>query len=114
MRVDFRAEDIRFPRDIETGLYRIIREAVHNARKHSDTSRLRVTVNSEDSWLSVEVKDWGKGFSQIHQDMSGKRGTGLLSIRKRAELLKGTCDIQSDPGQGTTVLVRVPVGTTRE
>jgi PAS domain S-box-containing protein len=108
LKVDFKADDIRLPKDIETGLYRIIHEAVFNARKHSNTKRLRVRINSVNGLVKVEVKDWGKGFAQAHLDSSKKRGTGLFSICKRAELMKGACDIQSAPGQGTTVYVEIP------
>jgi PAS domain S-box-containing protein len=109
LKVEFKADDVRLPRDIETGLYRIIHEAVANARKHSNTKQLRIKIQSENDWLQVEVKDWGKGFDQSYLDMCQRRGTGLFSIRKRAELLKGICDIQSKPGQGTTVSVKIPL-----
>jgi PAS domain S-box-containing protein len=114
LKVEFKADDIRLPRDIETGLYRIIHEAVFNARKHSKTRRLRVRINSVNGLVKVEVKDWGKGFAQAHLDSSKRRGTGLFSIRKRTELMKGTCDIKSAPGQGTTVYVEVPFAPAKE
>jgi PAS domain S-box-containing protein len=108
LKIDFKADAIRLSKDIETGLYRIIHEAIANARKHADTRRLRVKINSEDGGVRVEVRDWGKGFDQVHLDRARRRGTGLFSIRKRAELLKGTCEIQSKPGEGTTVCVDIP------
>ncbi len=108
LKIDFKADAIRFPRDVEVGLYRIIHEAVFNARKHADTRQLRVKINSEDAGVRVEVRDWGKGFDQAYLARARKRGTGLFSIRKRAELLKGTCEIQSKPGEGTTVRVEIP------
>ena len=109
MKIDFKADAIRLPKDIETGLYRINHEAVFNARKHADTKRLRVKINSEDERVKVEVRDWGKGFDQAYLDRARRRGTGLFSIRKRAELMQGACEIQSEPGQGTTVRVEIPV-----
>lgn len=111
LKIDFKADAIRLPKDIETGLYRIIREAVFNARKHANTKQLRVKINSEDARVKVEVRDWGKGFDQAYLDRARRRGTGLFSIRKRAELMKGACEIQSEPGQGTTVRVEIPVNT---
>jgi PAS domain S-box-containing protein len=112
LKIDFKADAIRLPKDIETGLYRIIREAVFNARKHANTKQLRVKISSEDERIRVEVRDWGKGFDQAYLDRARKRGTGLFSIRKRAELMKGACEIQSEPGQGTTVRVEIPVSAT--
>jgi signal transduction histidine kinase len=105
--IEFKADAIRLPKDTETGLYRIIHEAITNARKHADTKRLRIRLTSTNDQVEVEVRDWGIGFNYNSQDVSGRRGTGLLSIRKRAELLQGTCDIQSAPGQGTTVRVQI-------
>lgn len=107
-KVEFEAEAVRLPADIETGLYRIVHEAVTNARKHAESNRLRVSIASADDRLKVEVRDWGKGFNYNPQDVSRKRGTGLLSMRKRAELLQGACDIRSSPGQGTAVRIEIP------
>ena len=113
-KIDFKANAIRLPHDIETGLYRIIREAITNARKHADTKRLRIRITLVDNRVKVEVRDWGVGFDYNPRDMLGRRSTGLLSMRKRAELLQGTCDIQSTTGQGTMVSVEVPFGSLKE
>ena len=112
--IDFKADAIRLPRDVETGLYRIIHEAITNSRKHAQTKRLRVSITSADNRVKVEVRDWGVGFDYNPRDMLGRRSTGLLSMRKRAELLQGTCDIQSTTGQGTMVSVEVPFGSLKE
>ncbi len=107
-KVDFKTDAIRLPRDVETGLYRIIHEAITNARKHADTKHVRVRISSVDERVEVEVRDWGVGFNYNPQDMSRRRGTGLLSMRRRAELLQGACDIQSTPGEGTTIRTEIP------
>ena len=112
--VDFKADTIRLPRDMETGLYRIIREAITNARKHAATKRLRIRLTSANGQMKVEIKDWGVGFNYDPRDLSRRRGTGLLSIGKRAELLQGTCNIQSILGQGTVVKVEVPFSGDKE
>ena len=110
-KIDFKADAIRPPQDVETGLYRIIHEAITNARKHADTKRLRIRITSTDDKVRVEVRDWGVGFDYNPQDVSRKQSTGLLSMRKRAELLQGICDIQSTAGQGTVVSVEIPFGS---
>lgn len=107
-KVDFKADAIRLPRDVETGLYRIIHEAITNARKHAETKRLRVTITSVDDQVKVEVRDWGVGFDYNPQDVSGKQSTGLLSMCRRAEILQGACDIQSTRGKGTVISVEIP------
>ncbi len=106
---DFKADVVRLPADIEAGLYRIIHEAITNARKHANTKRLRIRISSRGNRVKVEVRDWGVGFNYDLQNMSPGHSTGLLSMRKRAELLQGVCDIQSSPGQGTTVHVEIPL-----
>jgi len=110
-KVDFKADAIRLPRNVETGLYRIIHEAITNARKHADTKRLRITITSADDQMKVEVKDWGVGFNYSPEGLLRRGGAGLFSMRKRAELLQGTCNIQSIPGQGTVVSVEIPFGS---
>ena len=114
LKVDFKADAIRLPEDVETGLYRIIREAITNARKYADTKRLLISITSVDARVKVEVRDWGVGFDYNPRDISSRRGTGLLSMRKRAELLQGTCHIQSIPGQGTVVNVEIPFSGHKE
>ncbi|MBI2304662.1 MAG: sensor histidine kinase [Chloroflexi bacterium] len=109
--VDFTADPIRLPHDVETGLYRIIHEAITNVRKHADSKRLRVNIASNAEKVMVEVVDWGTGFIGVNYDrpnVYGRRTNGLFSMRRRAELLGGACDIRSVPGQGTQVLVNIP------
>jgi len=108
-KVDFKADAIRLPEDVETGLYRIIREAITNARKHAHTKRLRISITLADDRVKVEVRDWGIGFNYNPRDISNRRGTGLISMRKRAESLWGTCHILSVPGQGTVISVEIPL-----
>jgi len=113
-KIDFKADAIRLPEDVETGLYRIIHEAITNARKHAATKRLRIRITSADDQVKAEVRDWGVGFNYDSRDMSQRRVTGLLSMRKRAELLQGTCNIQSILGQGTVVNVEIPFSGYKE
>jgi len=112
--IDFKADAVSLARGVETGLYRIIHEAITNVRKHADTKRLRVRITKADDQIRIEVEDWGVGFNNKPGDMSNKNGTGLLSMRRRAALLQGACDIQSSPGQGTTVRVEIPLAAYRE
>ena len=112
--VDFKTDAISLAQDVETGLYRIIHEAITNTRKHADTKRLSVRISTADDRVKVEVRDWGIGFNYNPRDISKRHGTGLLSMSRRAELLQGACDIQSNPGQGTTVRVEIPSSSYRE
>ncbi len=112
--IDFKADDLKLSQDVKVGLYRIIHEAITNARKHAHTKRVHLSIRAADNQVRVEVRDWGVGFNYNPADTSRKRRTGLLSIRKRAELLQGVCHIQSHSGKGTTVRVEIPLSGYRE
>jgi len=83
-------------------------------RKHAETKRLGIRITSTNDQVKVEVRDWGIGFNYDPQAIGRRKGTGLISMRKRAELLQGTCDIESTPGQGTTVRVEISSSSYRE
>jgi signal transduction histidine kinase len=87
--------------------FRIVQEALTNAAKHSQTERVRISLATEGGCLVVGVRDWGIGFdpASVQQDPPG---VGLRSLCARARLLGGTCDINSAPGEGTQVTVRLP------
>ena len=97
-----------FPRTLSgrfgTELVRIIREALNNARRHSQAKNVRVVlgVGGNDCW--AEVADDGQGF----EPRSSRRGVGMSSMQERAEALGGEVEVESEPGKGTRVLVRLP------
>jgi len=95
----------------EAALFRIVQEALTNAWKHAQTSRMRIEFTTTDTpgpALSMIIKDWGVGFQPAQTPKSLPR-LGLLSMRDRARMLGGTCTIDSCPGQGTTVHVHIPL-----
>lgn len=91
---------------LENAVYRIIQEAVTNARQHSGSDRIEVTLALEEDFLHLAVQDWGRGF-----DVKQKKGKamGLRGIKKRAKLLGGRAKIESETGRGTRVLVDLPL-----
>lgn len=97
--------------DEETAIFRIIQEALSNARKHASTPRVRVEMHLEDApghTLAVVIQDWGRGF-QPDTLPTTPQHLGLSGMRERAQQLGGTCVIDSHLGQGTTVRVRIPL-----
>jgi len=109
-KIDFAADHIRPGKEIETALYRIIHEAFINIRKHARTDHVSVELRQSGKEIVAQVRDWGVGFElKPLWSWASQRGTGLLSMLRRAELLGGECHIESSPGQGTTVTVKVPV-----
>jgi signal transduction histidine kinase len=91
--------------ELETALYRITQEALTNATKHGQATRVVVEIHEEPTTVHLAVRDNGNGFDPDAQ--SG--GFGLLGIRERTELLDGELQIDSAPGKGTTLKVRLPV-----
>jgi|GEM_PF-1680332 len=96
------------PRHMEFAIYRIIREAVNNVRKHAKSPKLEVELRQEKERLVIRVKDWGIGFIPDKEEpSSSSRSIGLLSMRRRAELLGGTFKVNSSLGEGTEILVDI-------
>jgi len=109
-KIDFEADSFRLGKDVEIALYRIIHEALTNVRKHAKTNYVSVELRQCDKEIIVQVRDWGVGFElKPSWSWASQQGTGLLSMQRRAELAGGVCHIESSPGQGTTVTVKVPV-----
>lgn len=100
---------IPLPPAVETAVFRIIQEALANASRHAATSRLDLDLRREQGWLTLDVRDCGVGFV-ASSDRANRQGLGLVSMRERAQLLGGTCAIESQPGHGTRICVRLPLG----
>ena len=108
--LDFDADQVRFPKAVETALYRVIREAVTNVSKHSHATNVAVRIKQLDDDIVVEVQDNGVGFdiAGIEHD-AHRKGVGLPSMRKRVELLAGRFYVTSSAVRGTLVRVEVPL-----
>jgi len=100
----------RLPKEVEFALYRIAQGAIANVAWHSKAKTAIINLRLTSDEFVMEIEDDGKGFDAskpIQVDESG-HGRGLLSMKERASLLGGVCDIQSQPGKGTRIKVRVP------
>jgi signal transduction histidine kinase len=91
--------------DLETGVYRIVQEALTNAGKHGTAPRATVSVIEQDEQVHVIVRDDGRGFDQT----AVTAGFGLAGMRERVELLGGQLELSSVIGEGTTVTATLPV-----
>ncbi len=99
----------RLPPIVENNLLRIGQEAITNASKYAKPTRLDVTLTFEGRIVRLAVEDDGLGFMHGTQPRGDRRNFGLVGIKERAELLGGTAEIKSAPGQGTRVIVTVSV-----
>ena len=103
----------RLPLVVETTLYRLIQEALTNAAKHARPTRVNVLVVRTGRTIRCAIRDDGVGFDA--EDIFARRGDpslGLVGTRDRVEALGGTLGITSTPGQGTELLVLIPVDPT--
>ena len=99
--------DLRLPESVETAAFRILQEALTNARKHAGACRVEVALQRQAKWLVLDVRDSGGGLSA--GDGVEARGLGLQSMGERARLLGGTCEVRSEPNGGTLVHARLPL-----
>ena len=90
--------------ELETAIYRIVQEALTNAQKHGGARGATIQVQEDQASVHVTVQDDGRGFDTTAQT----RGFGLIGMHERADLLGGTLNIQSAPGNGTTVTGAFP------
>jgi len=103
--VDFEAEANLFvPAAEEVAILRVAQEALVNVAKHAHASLVSVRFGQRDGWLTLGIQDDGVGF-----EANGREGTGLGSMRGRAELLGGSLRVVGHPGSGTEVQMRLPV-----
>lgn len=94
-------------RDTGTQVYLIFREALNNILKHSNCEKLSVEFESRDSELRGSITDEGDGFDG--ESIAESAGVGLSSMRERARMVGGTLSIESIPGDGTAVIVQIPL-----
>jgi PAS domain S-box-containing protein len=101
----------RLPAELETHLYRITREALTNVLKHAQATRVSVILERRRDHLLAIVEDDGRGFDpeRVRRSASAEHKLGLFGMQERAALLGGTLSVESSPGHGTTVFVRVPL-----
>jgi signal transduction histidine kinase len=113
--VDFHSRGVteqRLAPELETTLYRITREALTNVFRHAKAKRVSVLVERRAEHVSLIVEDDGLGFDAAATlgDSTTQGKLGLLGMQERATLAGGSLEIESNPGAGTTVFVRLPLG----
>jgi ligand-binding sensor domain-containing protein/two-component sensor histidine kinase len=98
------SESVRLGVDVRRDLLLIFKEAVNNSARHSGCSRVDIDLCVEGPRLVLKLADNGSGFDTSRES----EGQGLMSMRRRAKRLKGTFEIESGSGAGTTVRLSIP------
>jgi signal transduction histidine kinase len=108
LKTEFRVDGVdHLPQATEEGLYRIAQEALNNALKHAHARRIGVYLRQNGDTLALEIADDGVGFEPVQASAQG--GMGLSAMGERIAQLGGRLKLESNPGQGTRVLVELQV-----
>jgi len=97
------------PPELRAILFRIAQEAIANARKHASATTIRVSIAGQDGGVRMVVTDDGHGFDVGVIESPEPGHIGLPTMIERAQLAGGRCEIESEPGQGTSVRVWLPL-----
>jgi signal transduction histidine kinase len=101
VKLDLRTER-RLPEPVEVAAYYVVSEALTNSAKHAHASVVNVELHADDAILRLAIRDDGIGGAD-------PQGSGLLGLRDRIHALGGTLQVTSPAGQGTTLLIEVPL-----
>jgi chemotaxis family two-component system sensor kinase Cph1 len=105
-------DERRLPPVVETTLYRVLQEALTNVVRHAEAKRVGVILRMAEQHVTMIIEDDGRGFGwegAEEADTPTARRLGLLGIRERLALVNGSLEIETSPGKGATVFVRIPV-----
>jgi signal transduction histidine kinase len=99
-------DDMPLDADLNTAFFRIFQETLTNIMRHANATQVVVRSSEEQGSVLLTVKDNGRGITAA--EINDTRSIGLVGMGERAALLGGAVTFQSEPGQGTTVTVRIP------
>jgi len=109
---EMKGAEERFQPEVEVTLFRVAQGAIGNVLKHSEANNARIVLECNANDCMLQIEDDGKGFDArklTKVDPSG-RGAGLFTMKERIKLVGGYCRVESQPGRGTRIKVRVPAG----
>jgi len=101
------SETIHAPPDIQLAAYRTAQEALTNISKHAHPGTVRIDLSDKEGVLTLEVTDDGRGIDP--QMLDKPKAFGLKGLHERARTVGGWLDISSRPGQGTSVILSIPL-----
>lgn len=95
--------------EVETAIYRVVQESLHNVAKHSNAHFVTIELNRTEDHLRLRIEDDGVGISNVNASNSQRPTFGLAGMRERISALGGTLRVESRKGKGTKILASVPV-----
>ena len=111
VKCQFTRFDRLLPPKVDLSLFRMVQEALNNVEKHANAKMVRLRISIQREAILLKIQDDGRGFDPAtpRAVKGGEGGIGLSSLRERAAALGGTCEVVSNPKQGTAITVRVPL-----
>jgi len=106
--VDADLDPVALTPPVEHAVLRVVQEALANAVKHAQPTRIRLSLHQQDGQVAVTVTDDGSGFDPELAEQ--RHGLGLGLMRQRITELGGTLQLDATPGQGTSVQILLPTG----
>jgi PAS domain S-box-containing protein len=100
-------EEVGLEDEETTVLFRILQETLTNVARHAAATQVEVSLDEEEGYVCLRVQDNGRGITASEVD--GHKSFGLLGMRERVLLRSGDFSIQGTPGQGTTVVIKLPL-----
>jgi signal transduction histidine kinase len=103
---------LRLSSTAELNLFRVVQEALANVEQHAAAKNVNLRLTRRKGGVVLQVQDDGRGFDprSVRARDRGRSGVGLESIRDRARLLGGACEVSSSPQRGTMITIRIPAG----
>lgn len=99
-------DPVFFDSQKELVLFRIVQEALNNIMKHAAAREIRLFLDYRDNMVVMQICDDGKGFVNGAGTL---KGTGISNMKRRADMLKGNCTVNSMPGEGTQITIEIPI-----
>ncbi len=96
---------------LQTALFRLAQESLNNIRKHARATKVWIDLTLTKSWATLQVRDDGRGFdpAQALPEARVRCSVGMIQMRERAERAGGSFDLDTAPGQGTKIKVKLPI-----
>jgi len=108
---DVVGKDVRMPSAMEAAVYRLVQEAFTNVMKHAEASTVKLDMMFDAEQIKLTIIDNGVGFQWNMAELDSKQNShfGLIGMSERVELIEGRMDIDSKPGQGTKIVIFIPI-----
>jgi signal transduction histidine kinase len=104
---DIRLDDTRLGKHLSINLFRIYQEALTNIARHSKATRVTTVIKEVNGYFNISVKDNGIGFDRNASNAGNS--WGLAGMRERVGIFEGELHMQTAPGKGTEILIKIPI-----